>query len=64
VLGATVQASYECTVCRRVVDTGRHCNQLTFRVRGSPRLDNDVVNLLSSGVGGAVAVLLTLFTLR
>jgi uncharacterized protein (TIGR00297 family) len=57
VLGATVQATYHCARCG--VDTERrihHCGEPGTRVGGWPWIDNDVVNALGTGLGGAVAL--------
>lgn len=56
-LGATVQAMYRCERCGEVGETPAHaCGGTGRRVRGAPWIDNDVVNMIASGLGGAVAV--------
>jgi uncharacterized protein (TIGR00297 family) len=58
-LGATVQGIYYCDHCRKETERTMHgCGHATRLVRGWPWLNNDVVNLVSSVVGGAVAALL------
>jgi len=58
-LGATVQGIYFCDRCRKETESVVHrCGQATRIVRGWAWLNNDIVNLLSSAVGGAVAALL------
>lgn len=56
-LGATVQAMFECPACRK--ETERHplhsCGAPTRPVRGWPWLRNDAVNAIASGVGALVA---------
>jgi uncharacterized protein (TIGR00297 family) len=56
-LGATVQRVYYCETCQketeRRIHRGRH---QTRPLRGWPWLNNDLVNLISSAVGGLVAV--------
>jgi uncharacterized protein (TIGR00297 family) len=58
-LGATVQAIYYCPRCKKETESPLHrCGQTTRLVRGWPWLNNDVVNLLASAVGGLVAAAL------
>ncbi len=60
-LGATVQQIYFCDYCRKDTERKLHkCGQPTRVLRGWSWLNNDWVNLLSSLVGGAVAVALAL----
>lgn len=60
-LGATLQARYRCDTCDAVLEDRRHA-----ACAGSPRhaaglrfVDNDLVNLLGSGVGAGLALALT-----
>ncbi|MDH7479167.1 MAG: DUF92 domain-containing protein, partial [Syntrophomonadaceae bacterium] len=59
-LGATVQAIYFCPACRK--ETERHpqhtCGAATQLHRGWRWLNNDLVNFISSLLGGAMAVLI------
>jgi uncharacterized protein (TIGR00297 family) len=58
-LGATVQGIYYCERCRKETEIPvHHCGQASRPVRGWRWLNNDVVNFLSSCVGGLVAVFL------
>lgn len=58
-LGATVQAVYYCDRCGKPTESARHrCGNVARPVRGWRWLNNDVVNLVSSLVGGLVAVAL------
>lgn len=58
-LGATVQAVYCCNHCDKETESPIHrCGQPTRRLRGWPWLNNDLVNLMSSLVGGVVAAAL------
>ncbi len=58
-LGATVQAVYYCNHCDKETESPVHrCGQPTRRLRGWAWLNNDVVNLASSLVGGVVAAAL------
>ena len=59
-LGATVQAIYYCPNCRK--ETERHplhtCGTGTYRLRGWPWLNNDLVNFACSAVGAVTSVIL------
>ncbi|MGZ9582981.1 DUF92 domain-containing protein [Paenibacillus marinisediminis] len=57
-LGATVQASYECTICGCSTEKTAHCGTPTRLVRGARWMTNDLVNGISSFVGGGVALLI------
>jgi uncharacterized membrane protein len=56
-LGATVQRIYYCDTCQKETERRRHrCGTLTRPLRGWSWLNNDLVNLLSSAVGGLAAL--------
>ncbi|MBT2284516.1 DUF92 domain-containing protein [Paenibacillus polymyxa] len=55
-LGATVQMMYRCSVCGREVEVHEHCGHPTVRARGWAWMSNDLVNVLSSVIGGCVAI--------
>ncbi len=58
-LGATVQAVYYCNHCDKETESPVHrCGQPARRLRGWTWLNNDLVNLMSSLVGGLVAAAL------
>ncbi len=58
-LGATAQAIYYCDYCGKETESALHrCGHATRLVRGWRRLDNDMVNFLSSVVGGGLAAAL------
>ncbi|MEJ2748735.1 MAG: DUF92 domain-containing protein [Anaerolineae bacterium] len=60
-LGATVQQIYYCDVCQKDTERKIHkCGQPTRPLRGWSWLNNDLVNLWASLVGGGTAVLLWL----
>jgi uncharacterized protein (TIGR00297 family) len=64
-LGATVQGIYYCERCAKETESPVHrCGQPTRLVRGRRWINNDVVNLTSSLVGGLVAALLALLPWR
>jgi uncharacterized protein (TIGR00297 family) len=57
-LGATVQAIYQCPYCDK--ETERHplhtCGTVTHQIRGWHWLNNDFVNFLASVVGASIAI--------
>jgi len=56
VLGATVQELRRCDVCDRACETDPHaCGAPSRLVRGVRGFSNDVVNLLATATGAAVA---------
>jgi uncharacterized protein (TIGR00297 family) len=60
-LGATVQRIYYCDVCRKDTERKLHkCGTQTRPLRGWGWINNDLVNALSSIVGGLVAVAFSL----
>jgi uncharacterized protein (TIGR00297 family) len=60
-LGATVQRIYYCDACQKDTERRIHkCGHETRPLRGWSWLNNDLVNLLASAVGGLVAVSLWL----
>jgi uncharacterized protein (TIGR00297 family) len=57
-LGATAQAIYYCDACQKETErTVHHCGARTRQIRGWRWLDNDLVNLISSAVGGLAAAI-------
>jgi uncharacterized protein (TIGR00297 family) len=64
-LGATVQRIYYCDQCQKDTERKLHrCGQETRPIRGYAWLNNDIVNLLSSVLGGLTAVALWLLFRR
>ena len=58
-LGATVQGIYYCDHCAKETERPvHHCGHDTQLTRGWAWLNNDIVNLVSSSVGGLVSALL------
>lgn len=53
VLGAIVQAQYQCGVCDKVTEKVIHCDQETERISGWAWMNNDWVNF-GSGLGGVL----------
>jgi uncharacterized protein (TIGR00297 family) len=55
-LGATVQGVYYCGHCKKETESAvHHCGERALQVRGWAWLNNDLVNLIASIVGGLVA---------
>ena len=59
-LGATIQATYRCSVCGKHVEKKEHCERPTLSVKGIKVIDNNVVNLISTIFGGSIAFLVHL----
>ncbi|MFQ6076545.1 MAG: DUF92 domain-containing protein, partial [Candidatus Bathyarchaeia archaeon] len=58
-LGATVQAAYECPACGRLVESREHCGEQAYHVKGIRALDNNFINFVSTILGTGVAISLT-----
>lgn len=64
-LGATVQQIFYCDTCQKETERRQHrCGSQTRQIRGYSWLNNDMVNLLASLIGGLVAILLWLLFRR
>lgn len=57
IIGATVQGIYKCRVCNKITENRRHCGNPSIPLRGHKVIDNNVVNLIATICGAAVAVL-------
>ena len=56
VLGATVQAVYRCPRCKEETEGPvHHCGRETVLMRGMPAMTNDIVNLIATLAGAALA---------
>jgi uncharacterized protein (TIGR00297 family) len=63
-LGASVQGIYFCDTCRKETERTVHrCGTTTRRLRGWRWLNNDLVNLISSGFGAAAGMALAAWLL-
>jgi uncharacterized protein (TIGR00297 family) len=56
-LGATIQAQFECSRCGKITEKIIHCNENTLHKRGYNWLNNDLVNLLA-GIFGSISIIL------
>lgn len=50
-LGATVQAQYECRICKKITERSEHCGEESTLLRGVRQLNNDAVNLICTAAG-------------
>ncbi|WP_400164578.1 DUF92 domain-containing protein [Brevibacillus sp. TJ4] len=57
-IGATWQRMYRCATCGREIEQSRHCGSKAIPIRGRNGWNNDAVNVASSLIGGATAVVL------
>lgn len=57
-LGATIQAMYKCKSCNHLTEKSVHCGHPTELVKGWRWMTNDLVNGISSMVGGIVALII------
>lgn len=61
-LGATLQAQFQCKVCHKHTEKKIHCeDKKTILVSGIPWFNNDVVNFCNTIAGALFAVLITQF---
>ncbi len=56
-LGAAVQGVYRCTVCGTITEASIHHDKPTLRIRGVRTIENNMVNLISIGIGAVAAAL-------
>lgn len=56
-IGATIQAQYRCSVCGKITEKERHCNQPSIHLRGNRAIDNNMVNLLSTLFGAWIGII-------
>ncbi len=55
-IGATVQRKGYCVICLKPTEALRHCGERTVATKGSPLVENNIVNVLST-LAGALASL-------
>ena len=58
VMGSLLQSKYQCAICGALIEKPMHCGTTAKQVSGIRWMNNNVVNLISSGiiVTGAVAI--------
>ncbi|MDG6968491.1 MAG: DUF92 domain-containing protein, partial [Nitrososphaerota archaeon] len=55
-VGAAVQRKGYCVVCLKPTEALKHCGERTRATRGSPYVENNVVNVISTVAGAAAAL--------
>lgn len=61
-LGAKIQGIFKCEKCGKMTELHYHCNNKTTHFSGNQRIDNNIVNILSTLVGAIIGVLIHQFT--
>ncbi len=61
VLGATVQAQYQCEKCDKITEKTVHCEKPATQIRGLKWVNNDVVNLCCTATGALLVILFLVF---
>ncbi len=56
-LGASVQRAYRCATCGAITERQEHCNTPTVLVKGFKIVDNNVVNIVSLFIIGALTLI-------
>ncbi|TKD70123.1 DUF92 domain-containing protein [Pseudalkalibacillus hwajinpoensis] len=51
-IGASLQEEFRCQICGIKTERHEHCQTATLRIKGFSGLNNDVVNFISSIIGG------------
>lgn len=59
-LGATVQAKYECQNCKSILEKNEHCSANAALIKGFRRINNNSVNFLSGLFSSIIFLVLTL----
>jgi len=56
-LGATLQAQFQCSSCGKITEKKNHCGQKNYnKVKGLKWMNNDVVNFFNTIAGAAIAI--------
>jgi uncharacterized protein (TIGR00297 family) len=58
-LGATFQVMYRCNVCGKTIEKQLHCDQKAAQISGMSWMTNDMVNAVSSLVGGIMCLVIS-----
>ncbi|WP_413308777.1 DUF92 domain-containing protein [Bacillus sp. 1P10SD] len=62
IIGAFYQLVYICQKCGIETEKKEHCHIQTTRIKGSPLVDNDMVNFLSGVLSAMLAILVIQLT--
>ncbi len=55
-IGAAVQRKGYCIICLKPTEALKHCGEKTVTTNGSPLIENNIVNVLSTMAGGGVSL--------
>jgi uncharacterized membrane protein len=61
-LGARFQGVFQCEKCGKKTEFRYHCGNRTTHFSGNQKIDNNIVNILSTLVGTTMGVLIYYFT--
>jgi len=61
-LGAKIQGIFKCEKCGKMTELHYHCENKTTHFSGNQRIDNNIVNILSTLVGAITGALIHQFT--
>ena len=56
-LGAAFQSAYRCNKCGKLTERKNHCGKPTILVKGIKFIDNNVVNIVSLFLAGAISLI-------
>lgn len=57
-LGATIQAKYQCSKCHKITEKKSHCFQTTNHIKGIKIINNDIINLISNILTSVISLLI------
>jgi len=57
-MGATVQRKGYCVICLKPTEALKHCGEPTVTTDGSPAIENNLVNVMSTMAGGAASLVI------
>lgn len=58
ILGATIQGIYRCPRCGLLTEKRVHCKNKTVKIKGLEFFDNNLVNFISSFIGGLTGIII------
>lgn len=59
-IGATIQAKYQCDTCGKLVENEYHCGRRCKKIGGVKIINTHMVNLFSTAIGGVLAILISI----
>lgn len=59
IIGASIQAQYQCQICQKRTEKRIHCNLEARLIKGNLFINNDWVNFLSIGISTIIGFILT-----